>query len=214
MKHDAILCPFCGTAQFSRQACTFCHKRFGEKSRKEAQIEMGPWYVRNKTNPYAAGWSYAMMKKMAANGVLNAKSVVRGPSTRQFWLMAKFTPGISHLIGSCYACPVPVRETDTCCTGCGAPFSEYPNRNALGLRYATQEEAQAALAELEATSVSPRTGLHNDRPSKPSPLAIAPPQEHPHKQAIATRQAVVESGNPNEKPFVPGADLLDQLFGA
>lgn len=210
---EAVLCPFCGTAQFSKDLCTFCHKPFTERGRKQAQIEMGPWHIRNKANPYAAGLSYAMMKKLAVSGILNAKSVVRGPATQQFWLMAKFTPGISHLVGFCYACPAAATDSDTCCAACKAPFKEYPDRNSLGLRYKTEAEAQAARQELLATATSPRTGLHDDHAPKPNPLSAVAPPDHAPKPAPPPRQAVLQPEKPGEKPFIPGADLLGDLFG-
>lgn len=209
---QAVLCPFCGTAQFNKDRCSTCHKEFSERSRKEAQVEMGPWYVRNKANPHAAGMSYPMIKKWADSGVLTPKSVVRGPSTQQFWLMAKFAPGISHLVGFCFACPASASPNATHCASCGAPFKEYPRRNELGLRYKTQEEADAARQELRATAVSAKTGLRDDNPTDPHPLSTAGDSGYA-MTVPEPRQAVVESDKPGEKPFVPGADLLKDLFG-
>lgn len=211
---QAVLCPFCGTAQFTQDLCSACHQPMNDKGRKQAQIEMGPWFIRNKVNPFGPGYSYEKVKRLAADGILTAKSVVRGPSTQQFWLMAKFTPGISHLVGHCFACPAPAKATDPCCSVCKVPFREYPDRNSLGLRYRTEEEAQAARKELMSG-----TAIHKmlNPPKLPSKAAesqdIKMVVEDRPKQAFPPQQAVMDADKSGEIPFIPGADLIDQIFG-
>ncbi len=207
----AVLCPFCGTAQFSQDRCSSCKQPFTDKSRKLAQIDMGPWHIRNKENPFLPGYSHEKIKKLAETGVLKATSVVRGPSTQQFWLMAKFTPGISHLVGSCFACPAPAKPGDACCASCKVPFRDYPDRNTLGLRYKTADEARKARQEmLDGSAIHHAVKVEE---SPPSPIDF--PEFKPVvESALAPQQAVMGADRPGERPFVPGAGLLDEIFGA
>ncbi len=210
---QAVLCPFCGTAQFSQDRCSSCKHTFTEKSRKLAQIDMGPWHIRNKENPFLPGYSYEKIKKLAETGVLQATSVVRGPSTQQFWLMAKFTPGISHLVGFCFACPAPARSGDPCCAACKVPFREYPERNTLGLRYKTDEEVQKARQELLAGSAIHQAVKVEELPPSPIDFPEFKPVTDATLPAFAPQQAVMDADKAGEKPFVPGAGLLEDIFG-
>lgn len=214
----AVLCPFCGTAQFSQDKCSSCLGVFSDRSRKQAQIDMGPWFVRNKESPFLPGYSYEKMRKLAETGVIRATSVVRGPSTQQFWLMAKFTPGLSHLVGHCFACPAKASPTDACCDACKVPFKEYPDRNALGLRYKTAEEVQKARQELLGGSAVHQAVKVPEKPAAPidfpafKPVMEEADPETP-KPTLAPQQAIMDGEKPGEQPFVPGAGLLDDIFG-
>ncbi|MHC4948881.1 MAG: hypothetical protein ACYTG1_11560 [Planctomycetota bacterium] len=60
-------------------------------------------------------------------------AIIRGPTTRQFWTIAKRVPGIAHLLGYCHQCDASVDPGDHGCHACGVPFGAYLDRNFLGL---------------------------------------------------------------------------------
>jgi hypothetical protein len=66
-------------------------------------------------------------------GVIGKYTVVRGPSTRQFWVAARRAPGIAHLIGYCHECDGKVSPKDLRCPGCGTRFGAWLERDRLGL---------------------------------------------------------------------------------
>jgi hypothetical protein len=80
-------------------------------------------------------------------GIVTRTTVVRGPTTRQFWTVARRVPGLAHRLGYCHACDARVDAGDEGCHACGAAFSVYFDRNDLGLpdiRPLPWEEASAA----------------------------------------------------------------------
>ncbi len=155
-----ILCPYCGHAQFGGDRCGACGGLFEPLSRKATQLAMGPWQVRDKHNPFKPGCCYDIVKKMAAAGKIKSTTVMRGPTTRQFWSIARNVPGVAHLIGYCHGCGAHVSPSDAKCGQCGAAFTEPTERNELGLAYRNDAEvnkAQAALdAELRGEAPPPR----------------------------------------------------------
>lgn len=178
-----VLCPYCGHAQFGGERCQVCQGLFEPLSRRATQIAMGPWYIRDKNHPFRPGCSYEIIKKMAQSGKLKSKTVMRGPTTKQFWSIARNVPGVSHLIGYCYQCGNHVSPVDSRCGSCSAVFTEVRNRNELGLAYRSEEDAARAQEILEAelrgeappapaeptTTPKPKRSASRD-PSKPGDL--------------------------------------------
>lgn len=187
-----ILCPYCGHVQTVPETaavpdqCDECKGLFEPLSRRATQISMGPWFIRDKKNPFRPGCSYEVLAKMAKNNRIRPTTVMRGPSTKQFWSVARNVPGIAHLLGYCHHCSAKVEPTATSCTACNAKFEEPKERNELGLAYRTTQEAAAAQRALE-KEIASITGA----PVNSSASGIAP--------AISA---------------APGADLLDQVLGA
>jgi hypothetical protein len=70
---------------------------------------------------------------MIDRGQLTKYSIVRGPTTKQFWTVAKHVPGVSHLLGYCHNCDASVDAGDNGCHVCGVPFGAYLDHNHLGL---------------------------------------------------------------------------------
>lgn len=149
-KPKLVLCPYCGHAQHGGERCEDCGGLFEPLSRRATQLAMGPWQVRDKHNPFRPGCCYDVVKKMAASGKLKPTSVMRGPTTRQFWSIARNVPGVAHLIGYCHACGHHVSPSDAKCGGCGAAFEAPRERDVLGLIYKTDLEAQRGQAALDA----------------------------------------------------------------
>ncbi|MEM1355349.1 MAG: hypothetical protein AAGH88_10750 [Planctomycetota bacterium] len=187
-----VLCPYCGHAQFGGDRCQVCQGLFEPLSRRATQIAMGPWYIRDKNNPFRPGCSYDIIKKMAQSGNLKSKTVMRGPTTKQFWSIARNVPGVSHLIGYCYQCGAHVSPMDSRCGVCSAVFTEVRNRNELGLAYKTDEEAARAQGVLEAE-------LRGEAP---------PPPPEPGSAAGSGRSGPARESRPS-KPGDLLAEVLD-----
>jgi len=164
-----VLCPYCGAAQRGGQRCHTCGGLFEQLSQKATQIAMGPWYIRDKANPFRPGCSYEVIRKMVASGRIKPTTVIRGPTTRQFWSIARNVEGVAHLLGYCHHCGAHIDPNDTSCEICGASFKPIEMRNELGLRFRTTAEVEQAQRELDA-EVSAATGVA-PAPRKPRPRA-------------------------------------------
>ena len=146
---SATLCPYCGNVQISGDRCQNCKGLFEPLSRPATQICLGPWFIRDTRNPFKPGCSYDVIAKMVKGGKIKANSVMRGPTTMQFWQVARNVPGIAHLLGSCHECNTQVSPQDAACPKCGTAFDSLATRNELGLLYRTDEEARVAQDALD-----------------------------------------------------------------
>ncbi|MEL7087360.1 MAG: hypothetical protein AAGL98_02780 [Planctomycetota bacterium] len=140
-----ILCPYCGHTQAPRDKCVSCGGLFEPLSRRATQIAMGPWTVRDKAQPFRPGCSYEVLKKMIEAGRIGPTTVLRGPTTRQFWSIARNVPGVAHLLGYCHGCGKHVpKEGLGACPHCATPFKGVRQRNELGLQFPHRRAAEAA----------------------------------------------------------------------
>lgn len=94
---------------------------------------MGPWYVRDDQQPHKPGCSYDTLCKLCEQGKVTTESVLRGPTTGQFWMLARRVPGIAHRLGVCHSCQAPAKADEYACRGCGALFAGERDRQHLGL---------------------------------------------------------------------------------
>jgi len=163
-KPKVVLCPYCGHAQQQDDKCSSCGGLFEPLSRRATQIAMGPWTVRNKTHPFRPGCSYEVLVQMIESGRVGPMTVLRGPTTRQFWSVARNVPGVAHLLGYCHACGAHVAKDDKRCPSCDAVFRAVKQRNEMGLQFPNRRAAEAAqrslnrllgLAPAEPESVEP-----------------------------------------------------------
>ncbi len=143
-----ILCPYCGRLQPQAPRCVDCGGLFEPLSRDATQLAMGPWFIRDKAMPFRPGCSYEVIRKMAAAGRIHSRTILRGPTTRQFWSIARNVPGVAHLIGYCHDCGAAADPGDACCEACGAVFPEPGERNELGLQYPDRASADAGEEKL------------------------------------------------------------------
>lgn len=129
----SVLCPYCGAPSLRSDRCESCLGHFDPLSRQATQNHMGAWFIRDLEHPFRPGCSYGVIRALALKGKLTPSSVVRGPTTRQFWELARRTPGVAHLFEVCHACQGAVGRGDARCGGCGASFEVAENRQFLGL---------------------------------------------------------------------------------
>jgi hypothetical protein len=128
-----LICPYCGQAQPSGERCRACGGFFEPLSRQASHNAMGPWFVRDPRRPFQPGCSYETLVRLIERRTVNKTSIIRGPTTRQFWTVARRVPGVSHLLGYCHHCDASVDPGDHGCHACGAAFGAYLDRNDLGL---------------------------------------------------------------------------------
>jgi len=166
---SATLCPYCGHVQMAGDRCGQCKGLFEPLSRQATQICMGPWFIRDTRNPFKPGCSYDVISKMIKAGKIKPNTVMRGPTTMQFWQVARNVPGLAHLVGFCHECNASVSSQDAACPKCGNTFEGIPQRNELGLLYRTEQEAHAAQESLdkqiqEATGTAPTSPAATGKP--------------------------------------------------
>lgn len=129
----SVLCPFCGSVTPGADRCAGCGGRFDPLSRQATQNHMGPWFVRDEGSPHRPGCTYETMMRMVDGGQVGLDSVIRGPSTRQFWMLARHAPGVAHRLGVCHNCRASVARDAFQCPECHAGFSIDRDRQHLGL---------------------------------------------------------------------------------
>ncbi len=129
----SLICPFCGSATPDTGRCRACSARFDPLSRQATQNQMGPWNIRDEQFPFRPGCTYETMVRLIGQGVVRADTVIRGPTTRQFWTLAKHTPSIAQKLGMCHNCQHEVEKESFMCPSCQASFSPERDRQHMGL---------------------------------------------------------------------------------
>lgn len=138
-----MICPYCGHAQRPSERCQDCATPFAASSRRATLDQMGPWFVRDLERPFRPGCSHETLVRLVEKGVVGKYTIVRGPTTRQLWTVARHVPGLAHLLGYCHACDAPAHPTDAGCHHCGATFATTFDRDALGLVEVDRDAASA-----------------------------------------------------------------------
>ena len=128
-----LICPYCGETQRESPRCITCAGLLEPLSRQATHNAMGPWFIRDESKPYHPGCSYETLVKLIDRGQVGKYSILRGPTTRQFWTIARHIPGVAHLLGYCHQCDEEVQPSDHGCPKCGALFGAWLERNHLGL---------------------------------------------------------------------------------
>ena len=207
-------CPYCGEKQNAGTSqCSSCSGLFEPLSRQATQNHMGPWQVRDASAPFTPGCSYATIRRMAQRGKIAPDAVLRGPTTRQFWMVASEIPGVAHLLGRCHACKGEASADAFSCDHCGAAFPTPEDRQSLGLapvrllpgqappalvaRSASPAESPpiapagaappTAFAALVRNAAASRTSPRPSEPSElaPASLGSAPPRVEPSPASSA-----------------------------
>ncbi|MCW5776996.1 MAG: hypothetical protein KIS87_11200 [Phycisphaeraceae bacterium] len=128
-----VLCPYCGSRSRDPHRCESCAGYFDPLSRQATQNAMGPWFIRDDAQPFRPGCSYDTLRTLIRRGKVGPETPIRGPTTRQFWVLAKRCPAVANLFGICHACARPVEPSDRACRHCGASFEPPDDRQQLGL---------------------------------------------------------------------------------
>ena len=128
-----MICPFCGHTQRPAERCQDCGTAFDAAARKATIARMGPWFVRDPERSFLPGCTYDALRELVQEGRVGRYTIVRGPTTRQLWTVARHVPGLAHLLGYCHACDAPVNPDDEGCYHCGASFTAPEDGDSLGL---------------------------------------------------------------------------------
>lgn len=182
-----VLCPYCGSLSTMAKQCNICSGYFDLLSRQRSQNAMGPWFIRDLSKPFQPGCSYATLVRMAQRGRIKPDTVIRGPSTRQFWSFARQTPGVANLLGECHACHKPVMPTSNSCPNCKASFLVSDERQTLGLSPVHLLPGDAD-AETIARSLS---GTPAPPPVRATPAPEPTPQREPQPEPVVSAPVVV-----------------------
>src|SRR5690606_27434669 len=98
------LCPYCGAVTADARRCSGCGGHLDPLSRQATQNTMGPWHIHDSAQPFRPGCSFATVRKMIERGQIARRTILRGPTTRQFWTFADRTPSVANLLGMCHNC--------------------------------------------------------------------------------------------------------------
>ncbi len=167
-KPKVILCPYCGNTQTQPDdRCAGCGGYFDQLSLKVTQQHMGPWFIRDRHNPFRPGCTYDVLVKQIQKGKITPTTILRGPTTRQYWSVARHVPGVAHRLGYCHACGARVEPTDQTCSHCGESFFAPQIRDNLGLapidpQFMRQVEAMHAGQPIPGSSPQPTRAESGD----------------------------------------------------
>ncbi|MFO0833612.1 MAG: hypothetical protein U0638_01475 [Phycisphaerales bacterium] len=139
----AALCPYCGSITPTGARCSHCRGLLDPLSRQATTNTMGPWFIRDEAQPFRPGCSYHTLVSLIQRGKITRTTIIRGPSTRQFWMFAGKVPGVAHLLGVCHSCQEESHADDFACNNCGAVFTAEEDRQRLGLGAVMEVPGQA-----------------------------------------------------------------------
>lgn len=172
-KPRAVVCPYCGQISGAATRCDRCGGRFDPLSRQATQNAMGPWFFLDPACPTRPGCSYETLRTLVDRGTVRRDSVIRGPSTRQFWMLATRVPGVAHLFGLCHNCQAAVGADDYACPACGAVFGAERDRQHLGVGPVRLLPGQASVEHLAASAGIETAEPIAARPAPPPPAPAA-----------------------------------------
>ncbi len=201
-RKSGMLCPYCGNYSGSKKECDRCKGVFEPLSRQASQNGMGPWFIRDEGNPFRPGCSYATMRMLVSRKRIVAESVLRGPSTRQFWTFAKNTPGIAHLLGECHACHKSAIAEAAHCPHCNASFTVEEDRQYLGL-------AEVRVIPGQVMPETPRASSRSAAVTAPS----QPLSEQARSRAVfaSDTHAIPMDGSAEESGDAPAATAYEPI---
>jgi hypothetical protein len=155
---------------------------------------MGPWFIRDEASPFRPGCSYETLCRLIRRGKVGRASIIRGPTTMQFWVVATKAPGVAHLLGECHSCHSRVAADERTCQECGAGFVVESDRQYLGL----------ASVHLLPGQASPEQIADQSGPRAPdtAPVVAAPEQEG----ALVDIESIDDAANSVER----AAELSDE----
>jgi hypothetical protein len=194
------VCPFCGTTrQDEVGACPQCSLEDTPTTRAATRSKLGPWFVLQSRNPSAPGMNFATMLLLIQKGRVTARSVIRGPTTSQFWRHAAKVKGVSREFGLCWNCGYDVARNARVCSSCKRlqeppinPDMLLETGNDAGIedlaeKMWAQEQGQAAApgpasnggaAESPVDRLASRGGVRREVPLTPAARrGIVPPED-------------------------------------
>ncbi|MBI1371480.1 MAG: hypothetical protein GC159_01780 [Phycisphaera sp.] len=172
LERNVDLCPTCGMKIADHNRCGSCGVVFNPPD-MATRITLGAWSLRYSSRPFYISSSYQEIKDRIEVGGIKPDTILRGPTTYQFWSMAQTVPGIAHLLGYCQSCRKQITPKLTVCPHCSAHLDVTVPQDELGLLFPTQEsvvEAQRQLDEAVAQLEEARRG--GEEPAQQVPDGI------------------------------------------
>jgi hypothetical protein len=133
---------------------------------------MGPWFLRDTAHPFRPGCSYETLRDLVKRGRIRPDTILRGPTTRQFWNFAARTPTVANLLGLCHNCHAGVMPDDYSCAACGAVFTPDTDRQHMGLAPVHLLPGQASPEIIALASVEPPAAGAPRRNSRAAPTPV------------------------------------------
>ena len=197
-----VLCPYCGGIQAGVSQCQRCKGLFEPLSRQATQNLMGPWQIRDEASPFLPGISYERLRDLVQKGKVHRGTVLRGPSTRQFWSLACNTQGVAVLLGECHHCHAACPTDAYSCRSCGVGLTFTSDRQSLGLAPVKLLPGDAPAHEVASVNLSRAA----ERPAVPLPTP--PPSMKPPLGSFAPSMSVASVTPVPPSPVEPSVTPL------
>tara|TARA_B110000495_G_scaffold184547_1_gene181664 strand:- start:4063 stop:4752 length:690 start_codon:yes stop_codon:yes gene_type:complete len=175
-KQRILVCPVCGETQQETSVCKSCDNSLDTDGLLYAEGSIGPWSIRDPKSPFLPGMTYDHLAELARRGEVELHTILRGPTTRQLWKVARRVPGIAHILGRCHSCGEHVAAQDRSCGACKTPFLTYRDRNNFGVDLTVPSEGKV---EGMSSFLSDSSILD----TQSTPLTLPPRQESENKNA-------------------------------
>lgn len=209
-----FVCPFCGTiGDNAEAACSRCTMENSPLTRQATKARLGPWYVLQTRNPSAPGMKYSVLLSLVKKGQITPRSIIRGPTTNQFWRFAAKVKGLSREFGICWGCGTDIEPTVDVCPHCQR--SQLPPENPDQLLDGRQPISQilpvrreirpAFRDEQVAESVPPVAPATAPRREPPPPAAHEMPLRHTTSRDTAAREAAAREAR-QRRPVAPAVE--------
>jgi hypothetical protein len=223
------VCPFCGTiSDRVDEACRRCTMENTALTRQATRARIGPWYVMQNRNPGAPGMKCSTLLALVRKGQITPKTVIRGPTTHQFWRFAARVKGISREFGLCFSCGTRLDSKSVECPRCGksqelpanpdtllegdsyvadAPYDEVKSLPVMADVSSVEERMPRETSTLELENLKPRRPrtppekLANS--SDPEDYSVAPPKPAPAPAPISPPPPGPAPAKPNLAALKP-----------
>ena len=213
------VCPFCGSPTQVGSSCPRCALEDTAATRNATKLRAGPWYVLQARNPAAPGMNFATLKHLVTRGVVTRDSVVRGPTTNQFWRQASRVRGLSRELGVCHSCQEFVDAGEALCPHCNRPQTlpfdpdvllDQPREVPPAAGQPERDIDTESEAGLEADAPRNAVAVRAERPEEPerSQFAVRPP--HRRRVPVGDVLSPVELAkifqvaiDPSQRPSTP-----------
>lgn len=217
----ATICPFCGTANADvEQACGKCRMQNTPATRKATRARIGPWYVLQTRNPAAPGMKFETLIEFVRKGQVTPRSIVRGPTTHQFWKLASQVKGLSREFGLCFSCGGAVDPTGNLCPHCNRLQEPPMNPNALLEAKDPGEQKPRVYRELRAPAPGLLDPVEDDvapisapipaptpKVQRPAPVPARPPVANVPANRPAPAQVPAAANNGRKDSILSAKDL-------
>jgi hypothetical protein len=141
-KQRILVCPICGETQQETSVCKVCSSSLDADGLLHAEGSIGPWWARDQQSPFSPGMTYDHIAELARRGDIERHTILRGPTTRQLWKVARRVPGIAHILGRCHNCGEHVDPHARACDACNVPFLTFRDRNNFGVDVTVPSEGK------------------------------------------------------------------------